>query len=64
MVLNGRAFFDTQLDPELSQVVVKMQIAVAHALDLRQLAKHGVRSKLAVDSAEPLKQPLQYLNVG
>ena len=41
-VLNGRAFFSTPLDPELSQVMVKMEIGIAHTFGLRQLAEDGV----------------------
>jgi hypothetical protein len=42
-------------ESELSQVVVKMKKAMAHGLGLRQLAEQGVRSKFALDNAEPLE---------
>ena len=35
-------FFSTPLDPELSQVMVKMEIGIAHTFGLRQLAEDGV----------------------
>jgi len=37
-------FFSTPLDPELSQVMVKMEIGMAHMFGPRQLTEDGVDS--------------------
>ena len=46
---------------KLSQVMIKIEIAMAHALGLRKLAKHRLESKFALRTTEALKQLTKFL---
>lgn len=49
------------LDPELSQVMIEVEVGMAHALGLEHLPEHGVRSEFALPSTETLKQDAELL---
>ncbi len=52
------------LDPELSQVMIKVEVGVAHALGPGHLPKHGVRRKFTFPGTETPKQTAEFLQVG
>ena len=49
------------LHPELSEVMIKVEVGMAHALGPGHLPKRGVRSEFAPPSTEALKQNAEFL---
>ena len=49
------------LEPELSQVMIEVEVRIAHAFGLGHFPKHGVRGEFAFPNTESLKQTAEYL---
>jgi hypothetical protein len=52
------------LEAELSQVMIKMEVGMAHALNPGELSKHGVGSEFAFQGTKALKQNAEVCKVG
>ena len=50
-----------RLDSKLSQVMIKVEVSVAHAFAFGHISKHGVRGEFALAIAEALEQKAESL---